>query len=71
MAPEISVFLLEFKKAFLSKLPWWPGVKNLPASAGNRGLIPSPGTTIPHAVGRLSLSITTAEPACFTTTRMP
>ena len=61
MEPEISVFLLEFKKAFLSKLPWWPSVKNLPASAGNRGLIPSPGTKIPHAVEQLSLRATATE----------
>ena len=65
MEPEISVFLLEFKKAFLSKPPWWPSDNNLPVSAGNRSLIPSPGTKIPHAVGQLSLSITATEPACY------
>ena len=58
MEPEISVFLLEFKKAFLLKPPWWPSVKNLP---GNRSLIPSPGTKIPHAVGQLNLSLATNE----------
>ena len=31
----------------------------------NRGLIPSPGTKIPNAVGQLSLSITTTEPDCY------
>ena len=65
MEPENSVFLLEFKKAFLSKPPWWPSDNNLPVSAGNRSLIPSPGTKIPHAVGQLSLSITATEPACY------
>ena len=24
-------------------LPWWPGVKNPPANAGNTGVIPVPG----------------------------
>ena len=37
-------------------------VKNPPANVGNMGSIPSPGTKIPCAMGRLSLRTTTTEP---------
>ena len=37
-------------------------VKNLPANAGDTGLIPGPGTKIPHAVEQLNLCTTTTEP---------
>ena len=30
-------------------LPLGPGVKNPPSNAGDAGLIPDPGTKIPHA----------------------
>ena len=36
-------------------------VKNLPSNAGDVGSIPGRGTKIPHAVGQLSLRVTTTE----------
>ena len=48
------------KKGFLlikircKDLPGGPVVKNLPTNAGDSGLIPSLGTKIPHATGKLS-----------------
>ena len=36
-------------------------VKNLPANAGDIGLIPGPGTNIPLATGHLSLCSTIIE----------
>ena len=38
-----------------------PVIKNLPASAGDMGLIPDPGR-FPHAAGQLGLGATSAEP---------
>ena len=37
-------------------------VKDLPCTAGDRGLIPGQGTKIPHAAGQLSPRATTTEP---------
>ena len=37
-------------------------VKNLPASEGDTGSIPGPGTKIPHATGQLSLYASATEP---------
>ena len=37
-------------------------VKGPPASAAHTGLIPGPGTKIPHAMEQLSPSATTTEP---------
>ena len=37
-------------------------VENLPANAGDAGLIPGQGTKIPRAAGQLSLRATTTEP---------
>ena len=37
-------------------------VKSPPSKARNRGFIPGRGTKIPHVVGQLSPSTTTAEP---------
>ena len=39
-------------------------VKNLPSNTGDMGSIPGQGTTIPHAVGQLSLRTATTEPTC-------
>ena len=39
-----------------------PVVNNLHANAGDTGLIPDPGTKIPHAKGQLSLCATTLGP---------
>ena len=41
--------------------PGGPGVKNLPSSAGDVGLIPGQGTKIPHAVGQVCLSVATRD----------
>ena len=38
-------------------------VRNPPSNAGHMGSIPSQGTKIPHAAGRLSLHATAREPA--------
>ena len=42
-------------------------VKNPPSNAGDVGLIPGPGTKIPHATGQLSLLTTTRESLYATT----
>ena len=42
-------------------LPGGPVVKNLPAGAGDTGLIPGLGTKIPHAMGQLGLCVRTTE----------
>ena len=42
-----------FKMTILEAFPGGP-FKNLPANAGNVGLIPDQGTKIPHASGQLS-----------------
>ena len=41
-------------------------MKNPLANAGDMGLVPSPGTKIPHAIGQLSPHTTTTEPMCST-----
>ena len=41
-------------------------MKNPLANAGDMGLVPGPGTKIPHAAGQLSPHTTTAEPVCST-----
>ena len=55
------------------RTPWdIPGsqvVKNPPANAEDVGLIPGPGTKIPHAMGQLSLCATTTEPTCCRSSR--
>ena len=38
-----------------------PAVKNPPSNAGDAGSIPSQGTNMPHAVGKLSPCTTTTE----------
>ena len=43
-----------FKMTILEAFPGGPMVKNLPATAGNVGLIPCQGTKIPRASGQLS-----------------
>ena len=43
-----------FKMTILEAFPGGPMVKNLPATAGNVGLIPYQGTKIPRASGQLS-----------------
>ena len=43
-----------FKMTILEAFPGGPEVKNLPANAGNVGLIPDQETKIPHASGQLS-----------------
>ena len=45
-------------------LRWWLSGKeeNLPASAGNVGLIPDLGRKIPHVLEQLSPCATTTEP---------
>ena len=45
--------------------PGGPVVKNLPANAADRGLIPGFGTKIPHASEQLSLSATITEAAVW------
>ena len=44
--------------------PGGPVVKNQPSNSGDLGWIPGWGTTIPHAVGQLSLCATTTELMC-------
>ena len=39
------------------------GVKNLPCSAGDVGLVPSEGSKVPHAAEQLSSYATTTETA--------
>ena len=38
----------------LEDFPGGPVVKNLPSNAGDIGVIPGPGTHIPHAIERLN-----------------
>ena len=45
--------------------PGGPGVKNLPAKAGDMGLILGLGTKILHASGQLSLCTTSIEPLYY------
>ena len=52
-----------FYTALSRDFPGGPVVKNLPASAGDTGLTPGPGSKIPHAAGQLSPRATTTEPA--------
>ena len=42
-----------------------PVIKNLPANAGDTGLIPGLGTKIPDAKGQPSWSVTTTETALW------
>ena len=42
--------------------PGGPVVKNPPASEGNTGSIPGPGTKTPHATEQLNLCAATTEP---------
>ena len=53
------------------RTPWdIPGsqvVKNPPANAEDVGLIPGPGTKIPHATGQLSLCATMKDPVATKT----
>ena len=51
--------LMYFPNGKCGDFPGGPVVKTPP---GNAGLIPGQGTKIPHALGKLSLSATTAEP---------
>ena len=37
-------------------------VKNLPSNAGDMGLIPGPGTEIPHVTGKLSPHVQLEKP---------
>ena len=41
--------------------PWCPVVKNPPSNAGDGSSAPSQGVEIPHAEGRLSPRVTSAE----------
>ena len=41
--------------------PGGPVLKNLPANAGDTGLIPGLGTGIPHAAGQLSPCTSSTE----------
>ena len=54
-------------KAWVAKgrrkgFPGGPVVKNPPSNVGDVGSIPGRGTKIPHAVGQLSLPVTTKNP---------
>ena len=49
--------------------PGCPGVRNLPANAGDAGLTPGLGTNIPHAMEQLS-PCTTATEACASRTHV-
>ena len=54
---------VHIKKLYINwDFPGGPVVKNPPSNAGDEGLIPGPGTKIPHAAGQLSPCTTTAEP---------
>ena len=53
----------EFKSGCRSDFPDGAVIKNLPANAGDKGSIPSPGK-IPHAVEQLSPCTTTTELVC-------
>ena len=48
----------------LKDFPGDPEVNNLPANAGDEGLIPSLGTKILHGSEQLSPGTTTTKPAC-------
>ena len=50
-------------------VPGCPGVRNLPANAGDAGLTPGLGTNIPHAMGQLSPRTPAAE-ACASSTHV-
>ena len=45
-------------------------VGNLSCNEGDVGLIPGPGTRIPHATGQLSTCTTTTEPRLLKPTRL-
>ena len=45
-------------------LPGGPVVENLPANAEDSGLIPGPGTKIPHAMGQIGPCAAVTEPMC-------
>ena len=49
------------KRADSLHFPGGPVAKNLPCNAGYKGLIPSHGTKIPHAMEELSLCAATTE----------
>ena len=50
-----------FKNSCNRDSPGDPVVKDLPANAGNMGLIPGPGTKISHTTRQLSPYTTTTE----------
>ena len=43
-------------------LPWWLVDENLPANAGDMGLIPGPGRRSPHTTEQLRPGTTTIQP---------
>ena len=53
--------LSSFKKEEWRGFPGGPLVRNLPANAGDTGLVPGQGTEIAHVMGQLSPCITTHE----------
>ena len=60
---ELSMNLVKLQNTKLihTDFPGGAVIKNLPANAGNMGLIPGPGK-IPHAAEQLSPRATTTEP---------
>ena len=52
------------KEYLLRDVPDGPVVKNPPCNAGDAGLIPDWGSTIPYASEQLSLSAASTEPTC-------
>ena len=70
---KIQCVCVEKKKKYMTDpepkpasrdFPGGPVVKNPPSNAGDTGLIPGPGTKIPHVVGQLSPRTATTESAC-------
>ena len=55
-------YWIQLERNKIRDFPGGPVVKNLPAKAGDTGLIPDQGTKIPHVAGQLSLLTTTGEP---------
>ena len=48
-------------KKIITGLPWWPVVKNPPASAGDTGSIPGQESKVPQATRHLGLLTTVTE----------
>ena len=61
---KMKIFTKHCRKFTLGDIPGGPEINNPPASAGDMGSIPGPGTKIPHALEQRNLCATTTEPMC-------